>query len=187
MDGCTHDVAVGHVRGVGVVRPRRGGRIHPDASGPVRRVGRHRGGHVTRLRCRIEMDTPCLLGITRVRASCGRSSALRSHRAACRSRASCAMAEKRLSRDDRLINPRSFVDLLHWDVARDTNWDKITERRNGNQSSEGQPIFDMREFRSNKKRLSRFPPDHHPRNPTFSERSTHERIYSSEMTPFSDT
>jgi hypothetical protein len=127
------------------------------------------------------------VGITRVRASCGRSSALRSHRAACRSRASCAMAEKRLSRDDRLINPRSFVDLLHWDVARDTNWDKITERRNGNQSSEGQPIFDMREFRSNKKRLSRFPPDHHPRNPTFSERSTHERIYSSEMTPFSDT
>ena len=96
MDGCTHDVAVGHVRGVGVVRPRRGGRIHPDASGPVRRVGRHRGGHVTRLRCRIEMDTPCLLGITRVRASCGRSSALTSHRAACRSRASCAMAETAL-------------------------------------------------------------------------------------------
>ena len=98
MDGCTHDVAVGHVRGVGVVRPRRGGRIHPDASGAVRRVGRHRGGHVTRLRCRIEMDTPCLLGITRVRASCGRSSALTSHRAACRSRASCAMAETALPR-----------------------------------------------------------------------------------------
>ena len=73
-----------------------GGRIHPDASSAVRRVGGHRG-HVTRLRCRIEMDTPCLLGITRVRASCGRSSALTSHRAACRSRASCAMAEKRLS------------------------------------------------------------------------------------------
>ena len=84
-------------------------------------------------------------GITRVRASCGRSSALTSHRAACRSRASCAMAETALRWDDRL-NPRSFRDLLHWDVAGDTNWDKITERRNMNQSSEGTRIFDMREL-----------------------------------------
>ena len=102
MDGCTHDVAVGHVRGVGVVRPRRGGRIHPDASGPVRRVhrGLRRSRHLLPVPYRDGYPVRLIHagGITRVRASCGRSSALTSHRAACRSRASCAMAETALPR-----------------------------------------------------------------------------------------
>ena len=145
---------------------------------------------VSPLRCRIEMDTPCLLSTLRGSRGFARHVVVRRLLPATAPRVVHERPVQWLRngspRDDRL-NPRSFVDLFHWDVARDTNWDKITERRNGNQSSEGARIFDMREFRSNKKRLSRFPPDHHPRNPTFSERFTHERIYSSEMTPFSDT
>ena len=149
---------------------------------------------VSPLRCRIEMDTPCLLSTLRGSRGFARHVVVRRLLPATAPRVVHERPVQWLRngspRDDRL-NPRSFVDLLHWDVARDTNWDKITERRNGNQSSEGARIFDMRELRSNKKRLSRFPPDHHPRNPTFSfvahafyqTRSA----YSSEMTPFSDT